>query len=308
MKLHKRAVLFLLFFAVLFVCSSAGFSQSLPASRPSSPASQPSASVEWRVIKEKVFPFYKVQILTKDNRAMPLGIEGSRAVITNSKGKIVAEVKNLVLEPDPRETIEGWTSGTLLDLDKDGNEDLLLRGYTGGSHCCYSYQIYSLGKVLKKLGDLKLHDCGERIKLEDVNGDGAWEILTCNAAFTYFKDIPYSSSPFPPQVFGLEGGKYVNQDKKSLKVFDEDIAAERKTLQEKGYNDGDALQIVLDYLLSGREDEGWKQFDLLITSPKKESIRSDLKEKWQKYLGIPPESKPAEGGPLSAPRTDSKLP
>jgi hypothetical protein len=303
--MEKKSLL-IAFGLLLSLWSGGVFAQtSKPASQPS-PTTHPAAS-EWRVIKEKSYPFYKVQILTKDNRSMPLGIEGTKAIITNQKGKMVAEVKGLVVEPDPRETIEGWVPGTPLDLDKDGSEDLVLRIYSGGAHCCYSYQIYSLGKFLKKLADLKLLDCGEKIKLQDLDGDGRWEISSCNAAFTYFKDIPYSESPFPPMVFGLENGKFVNEDKKFQKLFDDDIAAQRKALQDRGYSDGDALQIVLDYFLSGRETEGWSQFDQLLTSPKKESIRSELKDRWQKYLGPPPESKPAESGPGSQP-SPYKLP
>jgi len=285
----KKSYWFGLALSFFSLWSSAVFSQSKPAptSQPS-PTSRPADA--WRVTKEKSFPNFKVQILTKDNRSMPLGIEGTKAVITNLKGKVVAEVKGLVVEPDPRETIDGWKPGTLLDLDKDGMEDLVLRVYSGGAHCCYTYQIYSLGKILKKLADLKLLDCGDKIKLQDLDGDGRWEILSCNAAFTYFKNIPYSDSPFPPIVFGLESGKFVNEDKKFQKVFDDDIAAERKAIQDHGYSDGEALQIVLDYLLSGRESDAWTQFDQLLNSPKKEAIRSELQERWQKYLGPPPES------------------
>jgi hypothetical protein len=296
----KKSHWFGLGLLVVSLWSPALFSQSKPA-----PTSQPSPTSRpaepWRVIKEKSFPNFKVQIFTKDNRAMPLGIEGTKAVITNLKGKVVAEVKGLVVEPDPRETVDGWKPGTLLDLDKDGMEDLVLRVYSGGAHCCYTYQIYSLGKILKKLADLKLLDCGDKIKLQDLDGDGRWEILSCNAAFTYFKNIPYSDSPFPPVVFGLESGKFVNEDKKFQKVFDDDIAAERKAIQDHGYSDGEALQIVLDYLLSGREIDAWTQFDQLLNSPKKEAIRSELQERWQKYLGPPPESKSAESGPGSQP-------
>jgi hypothetical protein len=270
-----------------------------PVSLPPIPTTQPmpageASALGWRIIKQKWFPFYYVQILTKDNPAVPLGIEGTRAVIMDLNGKVLAEIKNLLIEPDPRETIEGWIPGMFLDVDRDGYEDLVLRTFTGGNHCCYSYQIYSLGKVLKKIADLKLNDCGEKIKLQDLNGDGRWEIISCNAGFIYFQGLSYDMSPFPPMIFGFEAGKFVNQDKKYPKIFDDDIAAEKKELQEKGYSDSNVLQITLDYFLSGREAEGWQQFDQLCTSAKKELIRQQLREKWEKFQGLHSESGPAE--------------
>jgi hypothetical protein len=270
-------------------------------------ASQPASSAaDWKVTKEKAYPSYKVQILTKANPSSPLGIEGTRAVITNLQGKVLTEVKSLFIEPDPRETVEGFTPGTTsLDLDGDGTEDLILRLFTGGTHCCYSYQIYSLGKVFKKIGDLKLLDCGSKIRIHDIDQDGMQEILTCNAGFTYLKDLSFAQSPFPPMVFGLEGGRYVDQDKKFSSVFDHDISEQKKMIQEKKASDGDIIQIILDYFLTGRESEGWSQFDKLYTSANKEKVRENLKERWERYLGIRPQTQPAETKASETVRSDA---
>lgn len=285
-----------------FICLAlflliAGLSKGGPAQPATHPAVPTPPPGEWKLTKEKIYPLYKVQIFSRTNSASPSGTE-MKAAILDKGGKTLAEVKSLMIEPDPREIISGWTPGTLLDLDKDGNEDLVLRLFSGGAHCCFSYQIYSLGKMARKMGDLKLHDCGETIELKDVNGDGVWEILACNAAFTYLKKIPFSQSPFPPTVFGLEGGKYVNQDKKLLRVFDDDIVQQRKIIQEKGFAEETAIQIVLDYLLSGREEEAWKNFDeLFANAANKEDRKAELKERWDRLSGIKVESKPAESKP-----------
>jgi len=281
--------------ALLALCALGASAWSAEPQSP--PASQPASG--WRVQKAKSFPNWKVEILTKDNPQSPLGIEGTRALIKDPSGAVKQELKNVLLEPDPRETIEGWVPGTLLDVDKDGLEDLVLRGYSAGAHCCYTYEIFSLGKVLRKLGELKLLDCGEKLKLQDLDGNGNWELLSCNAKFTYLKSLPYSQSPFPPQVFGLVNGKYVNLDKKYLQVFDEDIAVQRKAL-EGGYNETAALQIVLDYLLSGREAQAWQEFDQLFTGANKEARKQELQDKWNQYTGAKPESAKSESAPGSA--------
>lgn len=259
-----------------------------PTSQPTSaPASQ--AAAAWRVQKAKTFPNWKVEILTKDNPSRPLGTEGAKALIKDLNGNVKVEIKDILIEPDPKENIDGWISGTLLDLDKDGLEDLILKDFSAGAHCCYTLQIYSLGKILKKLGELKLLDCGEKIKLQDLDGDGLWEILTCNAKFTYLKNLPYVQSPFPPQVFALVNGKYVNADKKNLKVFDDDIAEKKKQLSE-GYSESSVIQIVLDSLLSGRENQAWQEFDSLFTGVNKEARKQELQDRWNRSLGIKPET------------------
>lgn len=301
MKYRLFACLSILF--IVFCFSKDVFSQAT-----SQPAATQPAPGPWKLSKEKAYPLYKVQIFTRENAVSPSGTE-MKAVLSDKTGKALVEVKSLMIEPDPREIISGWTAGTLLDLDKDGNEDLVLRLFSGGAHCCFGYQIYSLGKLMKKLGDLKLNDCGETIELKDVNGDGVWEILACNSAFTYLKKIPFAQSPFPPMIFGLEGGKYVSQDKKLRQVFDEDITQQRKIILEKGFAEETAIQIVLDYLLSGREEEAWRNFDeLFANAPNKEDRKTELKERWARYLGIKLETKPAESKPAESQPREGKLP
>lgn len=269
----------------------------------SAPSSQPAAT--WQLKKAKNFPLWKVEIFTKENPQAPLGIEASKALIKNPDGTLKVEIKDIILEPDPKENIQNWVPGTLLDLDKDSYEDLVLKGYSAGAHCCFTYQIFSLGKVLKKLAELPLFDCGESIELKDLDAQGPAEILTCNAKFAYLKGIPYSSSPFPPQVFAMENGKYKNADKKFLQVFDEDIAEQRQVLSEN-YDETAIIQLVLDYLLSGREEQAWQEFDKLHTGANKEVRRKELKDRWNLFTGAPAETKKAET--QIAPSTGGKLP
>ena len=277
-----------------------GFTFCLPvysslAQNKTTPSSQPASN--WRVTKAKTFPNWKVEILSQENTNPNLGPASSKALIKDLNGNVKVEIKDVIIEPDPKENIEGWVAGTLLDVDRDGLEDLVLKTNSAGAHCCYTYQIFSLSKLLKKLGDLKLLDCGEKIKLQDLDGTGAWEILTCNAKFTYFKGIPYSQSPFPPQVFALVNGKYTNVDKKYLKVFDEDISAQKKILEGE-FNESAAIQLVLDYLLSGRESNAWQAFEQYYTGLNKESRKQEIQDRWNQYLGLKAESR-AESIPLN---------
>src|SRR4030095_4300532 len=193
-----KPILIALFSWAFLLFASPGHSQvstTTPTTRPA-PATQPapaSSAANWKLSKEKAYALYKVQIFVKED---PNGPKSTRAVILDSKGAQIAEIKDFDVEPDPHETVEGWSGGSL-DLDADGSEDLFLRTFSGGAHCCYGLKPYSLGKGFKKIADLKLLDCGDKVKLKDLNGDGPLEIIACNAAFTYLKGIPFSLSPFP---------------------------------------------------------------------------------------------------------------
>src|SRR4029453_5965640 len=118
-----------------------------PATAPAPETSAAAPAGNWKLSKEKVYSLYKVQIFVKED---PNGPKSTRAVILDSKGIQIAEIKDFDVEPDPRETVEGWTGGTL-DLDADGSEDLFLRTFSGGAHCCYGLKAYSLGKGFKKI-------------------------------------------------------------------------------------------------------------------------------------------------------------
>ena len=92
-------------------------------------------------------------------------------------------------------------------------------------------------------------------------------------------------------------GKYANVDKKYLKVFDEDITAQKKIL-EGGFNESAAIQLVLDYLLSGRESDAWQAFEQYYTGLNKESRKQEIQDRWNQYLGLKAESHP-ESIPLN---------
>jgi len=269
--------LFFLFALSLFF-SSPAFSQSFPTPS-SSPSSQPAPA--WKLSQEKNYPFYKVQIFVKENSSSPLGIESGKLVISDSQGKVLYQTIGMLFSIDPLK-IFSTPPPQPLDLDHDGAEDLLIQNFSGGAHCCYSYQLFSLSKTLKNIGSIKLLDCGEQLKLQDLNQDGTLEILTCNPSFTYLPKIPYSESPFPPMVFKIDQERWVNQDAKYPQVFYADIEERKKELAANTDNRSDILQIVLDYLLSGHEAEAWKTFDLLTLS-NKEELRQELLKRIQQY-------------------------
>jgi hypothetical protein len=173
----------------------------------------------------------------------------------------------------------------------------MVRISSGGAHCCYSYVAYSLGKDLQKIGDFDLQDCGEKIRIYDLDGNNKPEILTCDARFIYLGNLPYSESPFPPAIYSLGPNGYERADKAFKQVFQADIERQRQTLAT-GYRPVAALQIVTDYLLMGEGAKAWEEFDKLYQGQDKDQIKQQLMQK----MGLaPPETKPE-----SQPQTETQ--
>ncbi len=275
--------IFLLF--CLWLAPSLGRAEApakVPESAPSSGAEQ---VTPYSVVKQKQFPNYKVEIQQRMTVAKYPRVESMKARIIPSGGGSVTQYTGVWLNPDPKAFVIGWEGGPL-DLDGDGFGDLLLQNYSGGVHCCYNYVIYSLAKPLKKLGDLAMKDCGEKIGLDDLNGDKKQEIISCNPDFTYLGDQPYSESPFPPAIFALKNGQYVRADREFRQVFLDDIQAQRDALA-KGYRSANALQIVADYLVLGEDAQAWKEFDSLYKGSDKEKIRQQLQNRGGAKVAVP---------------------
>lgn len=279
----KKIFSFILFFSLL-IFSNTSNAQTLPASQPSIQSTSATSAIStWHLIKKKEYTHYRVEIWMKENANLPLGIEGSIAKIFDKQGKLLQEVKNLILEPDPKENVQNWTADQIVDLDNDGQEDLLLKGYSGGVHCCYDYTLFSLGKTLKKMGTLSLKDCGDQVEVKDLNGDKIPEIISCSADFTSFKNIPYSVSPFPPRIFKQINGTYIQSDAEFPKVFEADAALQKTELLKNGFDIFKVLQLTLNLLYLAKDEQAWKDFDLYYSASNKEKVKAELQEKWSAY-------------------------
>ncbi len=274
---------------MVFVRYSPVDAQSLPAE----PAKKEEVT-PWSVVKKKELSNYKIEISQRMTIAKFPRVESMKARIIPKDGGAVTEFEGTWVNPDPKSFLLSWKGG-LLDVDGDGVEDLILQNYSGGGHCCYTYTFYSLKTPLKKLGEVEMKDCGEKISLEDLNGDKVPELISCNPDFTYLGELPYSESPFPPAVYILKDGGYKRADRNFKTVFQSDIQAQRDALA-KGYRHANALQIVADYLVLGDEASAWKEFEALYQGADKEVIKVELAKRTG--LKAPaPEPKPAISPP-----------
>ncbi len=274
--------------------------QGLYAQNPSpKPGVKPEVT-DWQLVRQKVFPHYRVEILQRWAKGKFPRIESQKARIVPLQGGTVTEITGTWLTPDPKDFLKDWQPGRPLDITGDGLEDLFLRVSSGGVHCCYRYVIFSLEPVLKRLADLEMRDCGDSIQLKDLNGDGKPEILSCDAKFVYLGDLPYDQSPFPPAVYSLGATGYERADKNFPQIYSEDIQKQQQALAQ-GSTPFVVLQIVTDYFLLGDEKKGWEEFEKLYQGTDKDKIRLQLTERLQGKIPEPEIVIPAPKSPETAP-------
>src|SRR5260370_31812011 len=89
-------------------------------------------------------------------------------------------------------------SGT--DINGDGKPELIVQGYSGGAHCCYTYRIISLSGGVPLVCEIHHH-----VPLLFVRrDDGSTENPACAGVFYYFF-LPPPHSALPPNFLFLNG-------------------------------------------------------------------------------------------------------
>lgn len=113
------------------------------------------------------------------------------------------------------------TPHTGQDLTGDGRPEIVLEGWTGGANCCNWTEIYGVPlaadtseagssppdhSMATVLLDMPAGNCGGQ--LEDLDGDGRYEVVSCDSMFAR-TFCSFAFSPFPPVVYGLgDDGRY----------------------------------------------------------------------------------------------------
>ena len=170
------------------------------------------------------------------------------------------------------------------DIIGEGNPDIIAHTYSGGAHCCSTTVIYDLGEKLRRVLSSLDSNCTGR--LEDLDGDGAYEFITCDDSFAYAYCC-YAGSPLPHVIMVYDPllGVY-GPDSPSFDWYYDDLIAEHTQKAQKAKaGDGcemdnttkcSVLAVVLDYLYAGRLDEGWSELYRLYPYPDVEEFRTDI--------------------------------
>ena len=148
--------------------------------------------------------------------------------LTIAQGSIVYYDEPVASKPCGAYCAPGSPSGKpasvhVLDLEHDGQPDVVLDLYTGGAHCCSIEQIFSFDPgartYLKTEHDFG--DPGERIV--DLGHDGRYEFLTADDSFAYeFTD--YAGSGLPIEILAFSDRHFDNVTRSYPKLIANDAA------------------------------------------------------------------------------------
>ncbi len=153
-------------------------------------------------------------------RPDPGDTNGCVATVGVKGRKPIFRTNNFALEIDP---------ATGRDIDGDGLPDVVITGYAGGAHCCWTYSIVSVGP--EQPGLLR-EICNDRpASFEDLDKDGKIEIVTIDGSFDYFDGMSHGFSPFPPVVLQLAGRKLSRLNERFPDFYLREINAARAQLK-----------------------------------------------------------------------------
>jgi hypothetical protein len=181
-------------------------------------------------------------------------------------------------------------SGT--DLNGDGKPDLVVQGYSGGAHCCYTYRIVGLTRGLPLIREIH-----NQVPIVFKTGDdGKVELDTGDGVFDYFL-VPHANAVIPQLFLRLEGNKIVDLGPEHLADYDRAIekarseltAEELDKLRKSNYSQGmlfdqlltvqKVMTIVLNYLYSGRQEEAWRSLDQMWPESDRERVKNLILER-----------------------------
>ena len=181
--------------------------------------------------------------------------------------------------------VTALTPGTsplkVLDVESDGQPDVLLGLYSGGAHCCFVDQVFSLdpGTMAYVKVEHNFLDAGARIKKLDTH----YEFLSADARISEAGFTDFADSGAPIQIWRLINRRFVDVTRQYPKLIKPDAAIWMKAFRRH-------LRNGVGFIAAWAADE-----DLLGKSKLVSSTLAGLarKHRLRSTLGLPHHSETA---------------
>ncbi len=124
----------------------------------------------------------------------------------------------------PVSTSARHPSVSVLDLEDNGQENVVLGLYSGGAHCCYVDQVFSLNQATMTYVKTEYEFGDPGAQIVDLGHNGRYQFLTADDSFAYeFTD--YAASGLPIRILAFSDDRFVNITRKFPKLIARDAAA-----------------------------------------------------------------------------------
>lgn len=190
---------------------------------------------------------------------------------TKERSKVVVQKgKKILASHTEGRSGSNFSKFEFLPLLGRSHKQLVITQFTGGAHCCRKYWIYDLKpsfRLIFQSTDYAIGDGGDNGegKFQNLDSDKELEFVDKNDSFLYFDELAYVSSPRPLLVFDYnpKKQKFELSNRRFAKYLLKDIDVwKRQAWDEKATNpsqfETDVFSILLEYVYSGQEKEGWK--------------------------------------------------
>lgn len=158
----------------------------------------------------------------------------------------------------------------LKDLDSNGIDEVIIKTFSGGAHCCTNFIIYTWENNQFAKIETGLMD-GSGGSFEDLDGDKKSEFLSYDNSFLY-KFSSYAGS-FPPSIiYTFKNGKFENVTRNYTKRLRETLQQMYEAIRQSKKDNYEINGILAGYvaqkILLGEYEDGW---NFMLTNYDKKS-------------------------------------
>ncbi|MBE9031202.1 hypothetical protein IQ266_15820 [filamentous cyanobacterium LEGE 11480] len=188
------------------------------------------------------------------------------------------------------------TAFQVRDLDQDGQPEIIVDMFTGGTHCCTYSQIYRFDAEVNTYSPIQ-HKWGNSFyQLTDLNKDGLLEFQSRDDRFTG-QFTSYAASANPLQIWRYEQGQLVDRTAEYTAALESSAQQHLIAMQRVATKPRDAKGVIAAYLADryslGQGADSWKLIEQLYQGNDREEFFTAMEKFLHKtgYIGTPDKPK-----------------
>jgi hypothetical protein len=205
----------------------------------------------------------------------------------NVRLKIFQNGQRVYNEAIPRDQVDDQvlaeqadTAFQVRDLDQDGQPEIMVDLFTGGTHCCTYSQIYRFDPVLGNYQTMQ-HKWGNSFyQLVDFDQDGQPEFQSRDDRFTG-KFTSFAASANPLQIWRFEQGKMVDRTKEYGLQVEASASQHLLALQRVG-RPSDAKGVIAAYMADryslNQGADSWKLIETLYQGDDRQKFLEEVEQ------------------------------